>query len=53
LLEAFENGRDLAIGETDLPEQTFPVACPYSSAEILDSHFYPTEPSQQENLKTQ
>ena len=43
LLEAYENGRDLAMGETDLPEQTFPPECPYSLTEILDNSFYPGE----------
>lgn len=50
LLEAFENSRDLAMGETDLPEQIFPVACPYSSTEIFDNRFYPGE---KENLEEQ
>ncbi len=44
--EAYENGRDLAMGETDLPEQTFPVECPYSLTEILDNSFYPGELSE-------
>jgi len=43
--EAYENGRDLAMGETDLPEETFPVECPYSLTEILDNSFYPGEVS--------
>lgn len=43
---AYENGRDLAMGETDLPEQTFPNKCPYSLTEILDNSFYPGEPSE-------
>jgi Domain of unknown function DUF29 len=51
LLEAFENGRDLAMGETDLPEEIFPIMCSYSSAEILDNLFYPGEPSELENPK--
>ena len=46
LAEAYENGRDLAIGETDLPEQTFPKTCPYSLTEILGDRFYPGEPSE-------
>jgi hypothetical protein len=46
LLEAYKNGRDLAMGETDLPEQTFPPECCYSSAEILAERFYPGEPSE-------
>lgn len=46
LAEAYENGTDLAMGETDLPEQTFPVECPYSLTEILGDRFYPGEPSE-------
>ncbi|MEQ9668861.1 DUF29 domain-containing protein [Coleofasciculus sp. G2-EDA-02] len=45
LVLAYENGRDLAMGETDLPNQTFPQTCPYSLAEILEDNFYPGEPS--------
>jgi Domain of unknown function DUF29 len=43
LLEAYEDGKDLAMGETDLPQQTFPLACPYRLSEVLDSRFYPGE----------
>ena len=46
LLDAYENGRDLAMGETDLQEQTFPKKCPYSLTEILGDRFYPGEPSE-------
>ncbi|NER45183.1 MAG: DUF29 domain-containing protein [Symploca sp. SIO1A3] len=46
LLEAYENGRDLAMGETDLPEETFPQNCSYSLTEILDNSFYPGEASE-------
>lgn len=46
LPEAYENGRDLAMGETDLPKQTFPPECPYSLMEILDNCFYPGESSE-------
>lgn len=35
----------LAVGETDLPDRTFPPACPYSLPEILDDRFYPGESS--------
>jgi type IV secretory pathway VirD2 relaxase len=45
LQEAYENAKDLAMGETDLPEQTFPSSCPYSLSEILGDLFYPGEPS--------
>lgn len=39
--EAYQNGRDLAVGETDLPLKTFPENCLYSLEEILDFRFYP------------
>jgi hypothetical protein len=44
--EAYENSRDLAMGETNLPEQTFPLSCPYNSSKILEDSFYPGEPSE-------
>jgi Domain of unknown function DUF29 len=46
LQEAYENAKDLAMGETDLPEQTFPSHCPYSLNEILGDRFYPGDPSE-------
>jgi len=46
LQEAYENARDLAMGETNLPEQTFPINCLYTVTEILDDRFYPGEPSE-------
>jgi len=46
LLEAYENGRDLAMGETNLPSETFPKNCRYSLMEILDNSFYPGEASE-------
>lgn len=45
LADAYANGRDLAMGETDLPEATFPLDCPYSVAHIFAEDFYPGEPS--------
>jgi Domain of unknown function DUF29 len=45
LQEAYENAKDLAMGETDLSEQTFPSHCLYSLSEILGDRFYPGEPS--------
>lgn len=30
-----------ASAETELPVETFPQECPYSSAEVLDSNFLP------------
>jgi hypothetical protein len=32
-----------AIAETQLPQETFPTACPYTLAEILDFDFLPRE----------
>lgn len=46
LNEAYENGRDLAMAETDLPEQTFPAGCAYRLDEVLDDRFYPGESSE-------
>jgi osmoprotectant transport system permease protein len=43
--EAYQNGRDLAVAETDLPLKTFPPNCLYILEEILDSRLYPGEPS--------
>ncbi len=44
--EAHENGRDLAMGETNLPASSFPFDCPYGLTAILDDRFYPGEPSE-------
>lgn len=48
LPEAYEDGRDLAMGETDLPKSTFPSERAYTLTEILDEQFYPGEPSELE-----
>ncbi|MBW4462369.1 MAG: DUF29 domain-containing protein [Nodosilinea sp. WJT8-NPBG4] len=45
LVDAHANNRDLAMGETNLPEVTFPLGCPYGLANILSEDFYPGEPS--------
>lgn len=39
--EAYENSKDLAMGETNLPDCTFPQNCPYPLEQILSSNFYP------------
>lgn len=41
LEQAYQNGRDLASGETNLPLKTFPQDCPYTLEEILSDRFYP------------
>ena len=48
LQDAYENGRDLASGETNLPFSTFPQQCPYLGKEILSDRFYPGEPATDE-----
>ncbi|NJK30150.1 MAG: DUF29 domain-containing protein [Acaryochloris sp. RU_4_1] len=44
--KAYLKGIELAVGETNLPHRAFPTRCPYTLLEILDSHFYPGEPSE-------
>ena len=44
--DAYDNGRDLAMAETDLPGSQFPVESPYSFDVALDAVFYPGEPSE-------
>ncbi len=46
LPRAYLKGVELAVGETHLPHCTFPTVCPYPLAAILDSDFYPGEPSE-------
>lgn len=43
LQESYENGRDLASGETNLPLSTFPQQCLYTFEEISSDRFYPGE----------
>lgn len=44
--KAYLKGVELAVGETNLPNCTFPTECPYSLAELLDDRFYPGESSE-------
>jgi hypothetical protein len=46
LQKAYLKGVALAVGETNLPERTFPQDCPYSLPEVLSDCFYPGEPSE-------
>lgn len=41
---AFQQGRNLAMGETDLPSATFPTTCEYGLDEVLSDRFFPGEP---------
>ncbi|MBD2487037.1 DUF29 domain-containing protein [Aulosira sp. FACHB-615] len=43
--EAYENARDLASAETNLPLSTFPHQCSYIFADIFNPSFYPGEPA--------
>ncbi|NJN85245.1 MAG: DUF29 domain-containing protein [Leptolyngbyaceae cyanobacterium SL_7_1] len=43
--KAYARGVELAVGETNLPNQTFPKDCPYGLVELLDDRFYPGEAS--------
>jgi anti-sigma regulatory factor (Ser/Thr protein kinase) len=43
--EAYENAKDLASGETNLPISTFPQQFSYVLAEIMSEDFYPGEPA--------
>lgn len=45
LQESYDNGRDLASGETNLPLSTFPQQCLYTFEEILSDRFYPGKPT--------
>ncbi|WP_414566228.1 MULTISPECIES: DUF29 domain-containing protein [unclassified Anabaena] len=45
LPEAYENARDLASGETNLPFSTFPQQCLYSLTDIQSDRLYPGEPA--------
>lgn len=39
IIEAYESGLDLAVGETPLDYKDFPQECPYSQEQILDPDF--------------
>jgi hypothetical protein len=46
--KAYRKAVVLAVGETNLPDKTFPSECPYPLASILSDRFYPGEPSDAE-----
>ncbi|MBW4580240.1 MAG: DUF29 domain-containing protein [Tildeniella nuda ZEHNDER 1965/U140] len=37
----YEDGVDLAIEETNLPDETFPANCPYTLEQVLNAEFLP------------
>ncbi|KAB0679288.1 DUF29 domain-containing protein [Aureimonas leprariae] len=41
LAEEYDSARLLAAGETQLPENVFPLACPFTIEDILNADFYP------------
>jgi uncharacterized protein DUF29 len=41
LATIYKWGRTKAVGETGLPESTFPAKCPFKPAQILDEEFLP------------
>ncbi|MGB3493305.1 MAG: DUF29 domain-containing protein [Elainellaceae cyanobacterium] len=45
LLEAYEDGLDLAVRETNQPYDLFPASCPYSLDQVLRPDFLPPESS--------
>ncbi len=42
MAESWQEARDLAIAETDLPDDQFPESCPFTISEILNPDFWPT-----------
>jgi hypothetical protein len=51
LQKIYESGRDLAVGETNLPLKTVPKDCPYMLEEIFSDGFYPGEPAADDMLE--
>ncbi len=45
LQKGYQSGIDLAVRETSLTDQDFPTECPYTLEEVLDTGFFPGEPS--------
>lgn len=43
--ESWPEARDLAIAETDLPDNQFPETCPFALDAILSDSFWPSSPS--------
>jgi hypothetical protein len=41
LVESWSEARDLAIAETDLPDENFPETCPFELDEIINPDFWP------------
>ena len=41
MVESWQEARDLAIAETDLPDEQFPETCPFSVEQVLSPDFWP------------
>lgn len=41
IAEAYPDAVELAVEETGLSEQIFPISCPYTQEQILDKSYYP------------
>jgi len=41
LVDAYRKATIAAVGETDLPEETFPSECPWSFETIMEAEFWP------------
>ncbi len=39
--ECYQDGRELAADETGLPLETFPEQCPFTTEEVLNTHYLP------------
>ena len=51
LQKIYESGRDLAVGETNLPLKTFSDNCSYMLEDIVRDGFYPGEPATDDVLE--
>ncbi|WP_199332122.1 DUF29 domain-containing protein [Anabaena lutea] len=43
MTETWSEARDLAIAETDLPDEQFPEKCPYTLEQIMNAEFWPEQ----------
>ncbi|WP_353571405.1 DUF29 domain-containing protein [Candidatus Albibeggiatoa sp. nov. BB20] len=41
IAEVYEDAVEIAVKETQLPESTFPIQCPYTIKQLFDDNFYP------------
>ncbi|MEA5468393.1 DUF29 family protein [Spirulina sp. 06S082] len=47
--ESWSEARDLAIAETDLPDEQFPEICPFDLEQVMDENFWPTNHTEEDN----